>query len=96
MKPIRNSVKAIIVRDGALLLIRKEDAQGTYYIFPGGGQEKFETMPETLRRECMEEIGVEVEVGALRCIREYIGRNHQFGEADADGGAGAGQRQRAG
>tara|TARA_Y100000385_G_scaffold283275_1_gene339133 strand:+ start:2928 stop:3071 length:144 start_codon:yes stop_codon:yes gene_type:complete len=35
-KPIRNSVKAIIRKEAAVLLIRKKDESGDYYIFPGG------------------------------------------------------------
>ncbi len=78
MYPVRNSVKAIIVRDGSLLCIRKATPRGDYYILPGGGQEKDETFPDALRRECMEEIGAEVEIGQLRYIREYIAKNHEF------------------
>jgi 8-oxo-dGTP pyrophosphatase MutT (NUDIX family) len=82
MYPVRNSVKAIIVREGRLLCIRKRDGEGPYYLLPGGGQEKGETFPETARRECLEELGAEVEVGGLRFIREYIGRNHEFAATD--------------
>lgn len=82
MYPVRNSAKAIIVEDGKLLCIRKLDALGAYCILPGGGQEKEETFPEALRRECLEELGAEVRVGKLRHIREYIGKNHELGPAD--------------
>jgi 8-oxo-dGTP diphosphatase len=75
---IRNSVKAVIERDGHVLLIRKRGVGGDYFVFPGGGQDKFETMPDALRRECLEEIGVEVEVLDLRFARDYIARNHEF------------------
>ncbi|MCK5199463.1 MAG: NUDIX domain-containing protein [Spirochaetales bacterium] len=57
MYPVRNSVKAIIIEDGKLLVIRKSDSDGYYYILPGGGQEKDETFIETVKRECMEELG---------------------------------------
>ncbi len=43
-RPIRNSVKAIIRRGGEILLVRKSDESGDYYIFPGGGQNKCEAM----------------------------------------------------
>lgn len=81
---MRNSAKAIIKRDDHILLIKKEDEQGAYYIFPGGGQEKFETLEEAVRRECLEELDVAVEVHDLVCIREYIGRHHEFAEFDRD------------
>jgi len=35
-----------------------------------------------LKRECLEELGATVEVGRLRYIREYIGRNHEFSATD--------------
>jgi len=82
MYPVRNSVKALIIKDGSLLCVRKRDEYGSYYLLPGGGQEKGETFPETLRRECLEELGAAVRVGSLRYIREYIGRNHEFAATD--------------
>lgn len=78
MYSVRNSVKALIIERNRLLCIRKTDASGPYYILPGGGQEKYETFPETLIRECREELGAEIEVGSLRYIREYIAKNHEF------------------
>ncbi|PKQ87940.1 NUDIX hydrolase [Paenibacillus sp. BGI2013] len=84
MKPIRNSAKAIIVQDGRLLVIRLEDQYGTAYVFPGGGQEKGEELKDAVARECLEEIGQAVNVGELLHIREYIGKNHEFAEWDAD------------
>ena len=83
-KPIRNSVKAIIRKEAAVLLIRKKDESGDYYIFPGGGQDKCEDMISTLRRECREEINAEVIVNDLVLMREYIGKNHEFASTDAD------------
>jgi len=82
MYPVRNSVKALIIRDNRLLCIQKSDVYGSYYLLPGGGQEKHETFIETLKRECLEELGATVEVGRLRYIREYIGRNHEFSATD--------------
>lgn len=84
MKPIRNSAKAVIVQDARLLVIRLEDQYGTAYVFPGGGQEKCEELKDAVARECLEEIGQAVNVGELLHIREYIGKNHEFAEWDAD------------
>ncbi|MCK4514211.1 MAG: NUDIX domain-containing protein [Spirochaetaceae bacterium] len=83
MNPIRNSAKAIIVRDGHLLAIRNRDSDGDWYILPGGGQNPGEPLTAALRRECHEEIGADVRVGELKLVREYIGRNHEFAEHDA-------------
>jgi 8-oxo-dGTP diphosphatase len=82
--PIRNSAKALIIRDGKILLTKNKDGNGYFYLFPGGGQEQGETLNEALKRECIEEIGREVEVGELIHIREYIGRNHEHASFDYD------------
>ncbi|MFB9276695.1 NUDIX domain-containing protein [Cohnella cellulosilytica] len=84
MKPIRNSAKAVIVRNDRLLLTKNEDGEGYFYLFPGGGQEKGEELKDAVVRECKEEIGQEVEVEELLFVREYIGEHHQFAEWDAD------------
>jgi 8-oxo-dGTP pyrophosphatase MutT (NUDIX family) len=54
------------MRDVAGLYVRKHDKilrtllvfKGGYWFFPGGKQEKSETLEETLRREIMEELGL--------------------------------------
>jgi 8-oxo-dGTP diphosphatase len=84
LRPIRNSAKAIIIEGDRLLAMKGKDPSGTYYLLPGGGQEPGETLVEALRRECREEVNAELIVGELRFIREYIGRNHEFAESEAD------------
>lgn len=75
---IRNSVKAVIVKNGKILCNKCKDSRGVFYGLPGGGQEPGETMPEALRRECREEIGTDVIVHDLVLVREFIGSNHDF------------------
>lgn len=84
MKPIRNSAKAVIIQNERVLLTKNIDQEGFYYLFPGGGQEKFEELKDAVVRECIEEIGCRVEVKDIIFIREYIGKNHQFADSDAD------------
>lgn len=74
--PIRNSVKAIIIRDGKLLCNQNKDKRGEFYCVPGGGQEYQESLTEAVIRECWEEACAEVSVGRLLFVRDYIGRNH--------------------
>ena len=78
MRSIRNSAKAVIVRDGALLVLVKRGPHGPYFIRPGGGQEPGETLEAAVRRECREELGTDVTVGALMCVRDYVAANHEF------------------
>jgi len=54
---IRNSAKAVIIKDGKVLLTQNIDEEGLFYLFPGGGQEKGETLHEAVVRECIEELG---------------------------------------
>jgi ADP-ribose pyrophosphatase YjhB (NUDIX family) len=83
MGAIRNSAKAVILREGRVLLTRNRDPGGDFYLFPGGGQEFGEVLKDAVFRECVEEIGAEVIVGDLLHVREYIGKNHEFAEWDA-------------
>jgi len=80
---IRNSVKAIIIEEDYILLTKNEDEEGIFYLFPGGGQEFGESFHDALQRECLEEIGLTVEIGELEFIREYIGKNHEYANSDS-------------
>jgi len=63
---IRNTTRALIIRNGHILLIKKKYENGKIRLaFPGGGQEVDETLIQALNRECVEEIGSEVEVRKL-------------------------------
>ena len=75
---IRNSVKAVVIRAGEILLLQKEDGLGAYTVLPGGGQRMGEALPEALRRECLEEINAPVSVGELMFVRDYISDHHEF------------------
>jgi len=85
MKPkqLRTSVKAIIVRNNRILLAKYVDEVGDWYCLPGGGQSHGEPLPDALRRECMEEIGVRLRVGRLVLVRDYIAKNHEFAATDS-------------
>ncbi|MEC0178425.1 NUDIX domain-containing protein [Paenibacillus favisporus] len=76
---IRNTVRALIIQDGRLLAIKKERPEvGVYYTLPGGAQEIGETIEQTLQRECLEELGMDVVEHKFICIREYISKNHEY------------------
>lgn len=81
MRTIRTAARALIIHEQKLLVIKMRDNTGVFYILPGGGQNHGETLREGLHRECLEEIGTEVEVGELLYVREYIGKNHEFRKA---------------
>jgi 8-oxo-dGTP diphosphatase len=81
--PVRTSTKAVIIKDHALLVIvGKSEADDEYYYLLGGGQVKFETLEDALKRECIEEIDTKVIVGDLLFVRDYISRNHEYAAFD--------------
>ena len=53
-------VGAAIVRDGKVLVVRKNTQKKTDYFMAGGKMEPGETQIETLRRELDEELGVRI------------------------------------
>ncbi len=82
-RSIRTAARAVIICDGKLLATKMRDRRGVFYILPGGGQNHGETLEQAVRRECLEEVGLEVEVERLLYIREYIGKNHNFAKRHA-------------
>jgi 8-oxo-dGTP pyrophosphatase MutT (NUDIX family) len=83
MQP-RIGVKAIVVQGHQLVAVKKRGGSGAIYSFPGGGQERGETLADAVRREFQEEAGHEVEVGELAFVREYIGVHHDYAATEAD------------
>ena len=69
---IRNAVRAVIVRDQAVLMQKKwAGHRGTWYTLPGGGQDVHETLTQALVRECEEEIGATVEIDTLLAVADF-------------------------
>lgn len=69
---IRTTGRALLVQDRQVLAIKYREDGKVYYALPGGGQHPGEPLDRTLQRECREEIGIDVQVGALRFVREWI------------------------
>lgn len=66
-KPSVEVAAGLIFKDGRLLITRrkKEDYLGGLWEFPGGKRKPDETFESCLKRELMEELGIEVNVGEL-------------------------------
>jgi A/G-specific adenine glycosylase len=64
---------ALTMRDGRVLLAQRkaDDMLGGLWEFPGGKREAGETLPECLRREMREELGVEVSVGEMLIVVKH-------------------------
>ena len=82
---IRSTAKAILVRDGKVLLNRcMGERIGEYYSLPGGGQHRFEPLKDAVRRECLEESGLHVRVLRLAAVCEEIWDDPVMCEASPD------------
>jgi ADP-ribose pyrophosphatase YjhB (NUDIX family) len=68
-------VAAVVLRDGQVLLVQRgrEPGRGSWGL-PGGMLELGETLAEGVRREVLEECGVEIEVGPLVGVFEPMQR----------------------
>jgi 8-oxo-dGTP diphosphatase len=52
----------MIVRHGRVLLVRQQKGSSTYWLLPGGGVERGETVEAALSREVREECGLSIRV----------------------------------
>jgi ADP-ribose pyrophosphatase YjhB (NUDIX family) len=71
-KKTRIRVAALVVRDGKILLAEHEKGGRRYWLLPGGGMEYGESVEETLKRELVEEAGLDIEVGDLLWVVDSI------------------------
>lgn len=55
-------VSAFILREGRILLVRQQTAVHSYWLLPGGGVERGESLIGAAARETREECGLEVKV----------------------------------
>lgn len=70
---IRDVTAAVFIKDGRFMICRRPPNKGNAlkWEFPGGKTEPGETLEECLKRECMEELGIEISVGREICATEY-------------------------
>jgi len=71
-RKIRNSAKALIIKDGKVLTIKINDGNEEWHIMPGGGQETEELLPNAVCREVAEEMGIRVEAKELVFVIEGL------------------------
>lgn len=76
---LRPAVKALIEKDGEILVLRTETEDSSYWVLPGGKVEYGEEPLEALERELQEEISCEADIG------EPVGMYYFFTGADDDG-----------
>ena len=69
-RSVRTSAKAVVFNDGHVLAVKLHDADGDFYILPGGGQIAGELLPDTVRREVAEETGIDVKANDIVFVIE--------------------------
>lgn len=63
----------ILIEHDQILLLKIRDETGEYWLPPGGGFEEGDGSTKgCLRREFREEAGVDIVVGELICVREFL------------------------
>ena len=62
----------IIVQGESVLTMRYKYGEKEVYALPGGNPDPDECLPEALRRELMEELGVTIEIGEMALCGEVL------------------------
>lgn len=71
-RSIRNSAKALIIKEGRVLAVKIKEKDEEWYIMPGGGQESEELLTDAVCREVAEETGIEVAAKELVFVIEGV------------------------
>lgn len=70
---LEKRVRAIIIEDEKVLLMHRFKNSHEYWVFPGGGVDDTDkSLEDGLKRECLEELGVDVKVGDLFMEKFYV------------------------
>ena len=79
----RINVRGIIWRDGKLLAVKHKDDNGkesAHWAVNGGGLDPMETLEDGVRREIKEELGIDVKVGNLLFIQQFLSKRDGYHE----------------
>ncbi|EAR51466.1 NUDIX hydrolase, MutT [Oceanicola granulosus HTCC2516] len=82
MRPIRLSLRAVLVREGRLLLVNAYRGRDDLWCAPGGGAEPHQSLPDNLAREVHEETGLTIAVGELCLVNEFHDPERAFHQVD--------------
>ena len=59
---MQKRVRAVIIKDNQILLIKRTKKDSLYWVILGGVVEEKETNEEALKRECKEELGIDIQI----------------------------------
>lgn len=69
----RISPRGLLIENNAILFIEYQNLDNeTYYALPGGGQDVNINLAQTLKNEFMEEVGLDISIGDVLMVREFI------------------------
>lgn len=87
---MKERARAIIVKNGEIILIKRVKSEMVYFVFPGGGVEDGENKTEALLREVKEELGLDVIItelfSSLRFDKDKFEQIEYFYLCDVVGG----------
>ena len=72
MSEIEVRVAAIVIHDGSVLLANHQKQGQSYWVLPGGHVERGETLSRALIREMHEELALDITVGLLVMVQQFI------------------------
>ncbi len=70
----RVTTRGVVTQDGKILAVKHKREDGTtadFWAIPGGGLDSLETLHDGVRREIMEELGIEATVGRLLLMQQF-------------------------
>ncbi len=68
---MQKRVRGILVDKGTITLLKRVKKSEAYYVFPGGGVEKGESVRQALKRELKEELGIDVNIIKLLVKKRF-------------------------
>ena len=78
---MRKRVRGIILDGKNIILMKRQKEGREYWVFPGGMVERGETLESALKRECREELGIDIAVKKLILKKElnlYTDRQMEY------------------
>lgn len=78
----RLAVRAVLLREGRLLLVNAWKGRTHLWTCPGGGVEVHQSLPQALAREVHEETGLDVAVGEPCLVNEFHDPYGSFHQVD--------------
>ena len=80
---VRLGVRAIVLREGRVLLVNAYPGdESDLWCPPGGGAERGQSLADNLRREVTEETGLRIEPGRLIAVSEFHDPDSGFHQVD--------------